>query len=222
MHGIVLKRLGHNVRVLEQHPDSVRIDQGAGISSGPQAQEFFEAHDRTGAPYSVSCPGYQILDINSKVKRWIKRPMEMSSWGVLYYRLRANFDGYQSDFCADVPSREAGDGDAIFDTGKKVVSLSYDKKLVTVGFKDTLNDSEDVVQADLVIAADGASSTVRQIMLPGVQRTYSGYVAWRGYVLESDLSPESRKILDPRFSAFVCRGGYILWSELFTAKMELY
>jgi 2-polyprenyl-6-methoxyphenol hydroxylase-like FAD-dependent oxidoreductase len=222
MHGIVLKRLGHNVRVLEQHPDSVRIDQGAGISSGPQAQEFFEAHDRTGAPYSVSCPGYQILDINSKVKRWIKRPLVMSSWGVLYYRLRANFDGYQSDFCADVPSREAGDGDAIFDTGKKVVSLSYDNKLVTVGFKDTLNDSEDIVQADLVIAADGASSTVRQIMLPGVQRTYSGYVAWRGYVLESALSPESRKILDPRFSAFTCSGGYILWSELFTAKMELY
>lgn len=211
MHAIVLKRLGHNVRLLEQNPDSVRIDQGAGITSGPQAQEFFKAHDHTGLPYSVSCPGIQILDINSNVKRWVKRPMEMSSWSVLYYRLRANFDGHHSKFCQDVPSREAGDGDAIFDAGKKVTNISYAEGLVTVAYKDTLDDSENSAKAELVIAADGASSTIRQIMLPSVQRTYSGYVAWRGYVSEGDLSEATKNILDIKFSAFVCRGGYILW-----------
>ena len=37
-----------------------------------------------------------------------------------------------------------------------------------------------VMDADLVVGADGASSRVRQCLCAEVQRTYVGYVAWRG------------------------------------------
>ena len=211
MHGIALKRLGHYVRVLEQNPTSTRTDQGAGITAGPQAEGFFKSHDRTGKPWSVPCPGFQILDVNSKVKRFVKRPMQMSSWSMLYYRLRANYDGYKSELCPDPPSRQDEDGEAIFDAGKKVTSVAYADSMVTVGYKDIITEEDLSIQGNLVIAADGASSTVRQIMLPGVQRVYSGYVAWRGCVLESEVSEETRKVFDPQFSAFVYPGGYILW-----------
>ena len=211
MHGITLKRLGHNLHVLEQNPTSTRADQGAGITAGPHAEAFFKHHDLSGEPWSVPCPGFQLLDVNAKVKRFVKRPMQMSSWGMLYYRLRASYDGYRSKFCPDPPSGQDGDGEAVFDAGKKVTSVSYADSVVTVGYKDNNNGKDLTIQGDLVIAADGVSSTVRQMMLPGVQRVYSGYVAWRGCILESEVSEETRKVFDPQFSAFTYPGGYILW-----------
>lgn len=46
--------------------------------------------------------------------------------------------------------------------------------------------------ADLVIAADGPSSTVRILPAPIIQRTYVGYVACRGTIRE-DMAPRSAK-----------------------------
>jgi 2-polyprenyl-6-methoxyphenol hydroxylase-like FAD-dependent oxidoreductase len=51
------------------------------------------------------------------------------------------------------------------------------------------------LQADIVIGADGPSSTVRKLLLPEVERTYVGYVTWRGTVKESLLSDEVRTFL---------------------------
>jgi len=42
---------------------------------------------------------------------------------------------------------------------------------------------------DLLVCADGVSSTARGLLLPDVWPTYAGYVGWRGTVLEADLSP---------------------------------
>jgi 2,6-dihydroxypyridine 3-monooxygenase len=45
---------------------------------------------------------------------------------------------------------------------------------------------------DLLVCADGASSTARGLLLPEVRPTYAGYVGWRGTVPEADLSPGCR------------------------------
>ncbi len=50
----------------------------------------------------------------------------------------------------------------------------------------TLRDGATAV-ADLVVAADGISSGTRSALLPGVAPSYSGYVAWRGTLPESEL-----------------------------------
>ena len=212
MQGIMLKRLGHNLHILDQSPSSERGDSGAGITLGPEAQEFYSRYDLTQQPYSLPNPGVQFLNAKSEVRYFMKRPMEMSSWNLLYHRLRANFDGHKSDLCPNPPGNLKGDGEAIFEFGKKVTNVTYDGGTVTVHYKDLIAGENRTLQADLVIVADGASSSIRPVLLPDVHRSYSGYIAWRGYVDESKLSKETMDVLEPSFSSCPSNDGYILRS----------
>lgn len=206
----MLKRLGHNIQVLEQNRSSERLEGGTGITIGPDALEFFEKYDLMKRPFSVSNPGIQVLDEKAQLKRFMQRPMQMSSWNQLYCILRANFDGHKSNLCPEPPDPLKSDGKAVFSVGKKVTDVVNLDGIVTVRYEDLLVGGEHSLQGDLVIVADGASSRIRSILLPQIQRDYSGYLAWRGYVNESQLSEETRKAFDPRFTSYTCKGGYIL------------
>ncbi|KAJ9602339.1 hypothetical protein H2200_013194 [Cladophialophora chaetospira] len=70
----------------------------------------------------------------------------------------------------------------------------------------TGTDEEETLTADLVIGADGASSKVREIMLPEIKRTYAGYVLVRGLVPVEQLSEDSRKTLDSSATLCFTRG----------------
>jgi len=56
--------------------------------------------------------------------------------------------------------------------------------------------------ADLVVAADGIGSRARRILLPGVEPEWSGYVAWRGMVEESQISDITRATLGDSLNSF--------------------
>ena len=210
MHGIMIKRLGHNVRILDQGRSSSPTDQAAGIGTGPQGREFFEQQDVYSKPYSFACPGFQFLDKEANIKRTLNMPINLTSWNVLYYRLRANFDGLDSVFCPNPPGPKAIEGHTVYDLGKKCTNVTYVDHLVTVEYDDLIRGGGGSVQADLVIAADGSKSSVRQCLLPKSPYAYSGYVAWRGTVAEEDVSEETRKLFDKRFNAFVMERGYIV------------
>lgn len=64
--------------------------------------------------------------------------------------------------------------------------------------------------ADLVVAADGASSTVRRLLSPEVERQYAGYVAWRGTVPETELSDNEKDVFLEKFTFFHSEGNQIL------------
>lgn len=73
-----------------------------------------------------------------------------------------------------------------------------------------LDKGEQSATADMVIAADGGSSTIRKLLQPDVQRTYAGYVAWRGTVPELELSPAARDAFIEKFTFFHSKGHQLL------------
>lgn len=124
----------------------------------------------------------------------------MVSWDLLYFCLRVCFDGVRSGYCA-VPERKEGEGEGEYVYGRKVVGVRDLGSEIEVEFeeKDSGLDKE---RAEMVIAADGPSSTVRRLLLPEVERKYVGYVAWRGTVKESQASELMKKTFVDHFTFF--------------------
>ncbi|MCJ1381716.1 hypothetical protein MMC17_004827 [Xylographa soralifera] len=210
MHAIVLIRLGHNVHVLEANPSSAREGQGAGITALGRMHEYMTTYELSKQPYSVESPHVQIINPRGGVKRILTGELQMTNWNVLYYRLRANFDGLRSHYCPEISERGSpANGKAIFDAGKTVTDITYSDGLVTVHFDDSLGGSGSI-HADLVIGADGAHSTVRQILEPSAELKYVGYVVWRGFVPEQDVSPETRKMFGEMITVFTMDQNYML------------
>ena len=196
----MLRRLGYNVRILEQNLASTRTNHAAGLSTGVQGSAFFKAYDSSQKALGLPSAKLHFTKSNPEIGRGVPIPMTLTAWDVLYYRLRAMYDGFTSDYepqaIADKEAEATGAGKVTFELGKKVDDVSYSDGLVTVGYQDLLNGGHGTMHADLVIAADGASSAVRSVLFPNVPRPYSGYVAFRGTVLERDVSPDTVKYLE--------------------------
>jgi 2,6-dihydroxypyridine 3-monooxygenase len=63
---------------------------------------------------------------------------------------------------------------------------------------------------DLAVFADGIGSTARAALLPDAHPQYSGYVAWRGVVPETELSDPTRLALDDAITYYVYANSHIL------------
>lgn len=202
MSGVVLKRLGHNVRILNRDPSSSLQGQGAGISALQNVQEFLKSYDITKKPHSVLSSQIQFLNKQGAVTKTAEVSMHMTSWNVLYYRLRANFDGLLSEYCPELPKEApSGEGKAIYSPGRNVTDVKYADGIVTVYF-DNSDGGSGSLHAELVLAADGAGSHIRRILKPDLKRTYAGYVGWRGTAHESAISEETRKAFGGKISYF--------------------
>ena len=84
-------------------------------------------------------------------------------------------DGAESGYCK-VPEPVEGKGKALYEYGHAVTNVRDVGKQVEVEYETTAG-LINVATADLLIAADGPSSTIRKIFLPEVKRKYVGYVA---------------------------------------------
>ncbi|KAH9760876.1 FAD binding 3 domain-containing protein [Citrus sinensis] len=58
--------------------------------------------------------------------------------------------------------------------------ISHDKSTVNVKAKNLKTDEVIYIAGDLLVAADGSRSSVRQTFLPDSKLRYTGYCAWRG------------------------------------------
>jgi len=215
--GIVLLRLGHNVTILERTPASDLRDQGAGISlyialppiqnsleklgtSGSPVVDFLEQYDRTKTGTVVS-DTMQFVNRDGSVKMKLYREGvtgKLASWVLLYNVCRANFDGGYEAGYIDAVEKKDGDGVATYLSGVQVTGLQEAGDVVEVEYES--KEGKGSMEADIVIGADGPSSTVRKLLLPEAERTYAGYVAWRGTVKESLLSEETRSFLGTKVS----------------------
>ena len=173
MHDVMFKLLGHNVRILEQSTFS-RSNSTTGMSTGPDGKAFLDIYDIYKRPYSFPCIGLRFVDGTGKVTRRMKIPLNLTSWDTLYHHLRPNFDGFSSGYCPGPPARLETDGEAVFDLGKRVTATASNGEFITVAFDNLVSGGNSTCHADLVIAADGASSTVHRLLAPKVQQRYSG------------------------------------------------
>jgi 2-polyprenyl-6-methoxyphenol hydroxylase-like FAD-dependent oxidoreductase len=229
--GIVFSRLGYDVTILERTPSEILKDQGAGLSvspclppilasmkklvpSGSPVTEFFTEYNRLETPYcdeSSAAGCFRFLRKDGNVKQDVNLPIiGTCSWDLLYNVLRANFDGgYEKGYVAAARKVE-GDGKARYLSGVRFVGVQdLGEDLVKVEYEDQ-NGKLKTLDANILIGADGPSSTVRKLMQPETERSYAGYVAWRGNVIESEVSQETLDVIGENVTFFYYKGGHIL------------
>lgn len=197
--------------MLERNADPVLDNQGAGIVAGGDTLASFERYDRTGSELAVSSLRRQYLDKDGKVVHKEDMTQNMTSWDLVYYVLRANVDGLQSEYCR-APDSDDDNATVNHMHGHRVTGLWEQQEKggrLVVEFQ-TSDDQKGSIEADLVIGADGPSSTIRSIFSPDVERKYAGYVALRGTVREDRVSPETLEVFKERFTFFHCPGIQIL------------
>lgn len=209
LHGIVLKRLGHNVRILER--STSLNEQGAGILAREHLQAFFSKHDLCHSPYSVQAdPKIQFVNKDAEIIKVWKAQLRMTSWDNVYYRLRANFDGLESDHVQEPPLEDkTRNGNVSYEYGCTVTDLKYSDGLVTLTF-ERAGGGGGTLHADLVIAADGAGSSIRRMLYPKLERKYVGYAAWRGTTIESNMSDQAKTLLSTCANYFNHKDGHML------------
>jgi hypothetical protein len=174
---LVLKRLGHTVRIFERKPTPLLHNQGAGVVAGGDTQALFSKFDATKRSIAVTSKLRQYLDLQSNQIHEEETVQKMTSWDLLYYLFRANVDGVKSDYC-QVPEAVAGEGQGTYEYGRLVKDIKDLDEKVEIEY-ETKGGNQDTTTADLVIGADGPSSTLGKILLPEVERKDVGYVAWR-------------------------------------------
>ena len=212
---LALKRLpntqAHTITLLERNPKPVLDNQGAGIVAGGDTLAFFKRYDRCERQLAVTSVRRQYLDADGEIVHKEDMKQNMTSWDLAYYMLRANVDGLESAYCG-VPKN--GDSKSTINHlhGHRVTGM-WEKEInggkLVVEY-ETSDKSKGSVEADLVIAADGPSSTIRSIFAPDVERTYAGYVALRGTVREDRVTPKTLEAFGERFTFFHCPGVQIL------------
>lgn len=225
MHGIMLHRLGSNVRILEQSPADVPFSHMAGVCIGSDVQQLLERFDGVlDTPLGMRAVLLQSLEQNATVRPFLKVNRIMTSWDALYFRLRANFDAKASDYVPQPPAPVSLDAEdpegaksrARYQVGACVTDIEQlETGQLMVHYRDLEGEGTTAqVLADLVIGADGANSVVRRKFMQSGQaeRKYCGYVAWRGVVPEEQVSKETREIFRANitYSMMKGEGGHVI------------
>lgn len=207
--GIALKSIGHNVTILERNPTPLLQNQGAGIVAGGDTLAFFNKYDRSKRDFA--CPSQKRMYLNKagEVIHEVEMKQAMTSWDLAYYLMRANFDGAESDYCK-IPEPVKTDGKVAYRYGCTFKDVTEVKRGPIKVHFDKHDGGSEAKTADLLVAADGPSSSVRKLFCPEVERTSTGYCALRGTVPETEVSDAAKEVFQERFSFFHSDGIQIL------------
>ncbi|KAK6070147.1 salicylate hydroxylase (FAD binding domain-containing protein) [Seiridium cupressi] len=206
--GLALKAIDHDTTILERNPTPALEEQGAGIVAGGDTLAFFERYNRCDRPIAVTSHRRQYLDREGNVVHKEDMDQNMTSWDLAYFLMRANYDGLDSKHCK-VPAAIPEHGQASHLHDHNVTDIKEDGDKIRVFYR-TSEGKDGSIVGDMVIGADGPSSTVRKILQPDVERTYAGYCALRGTIPENDVSEATKEAFSERFTFFHCPGVQIL------------
>jgi 2-polyprenyl-6-methoxyphenol hydroxylase-like FAD-dependent oxidoreductase len=81
MHGIILKKMGFKVHVLERNASDALNSEAAGIRAGPELHDFIQQHIRSPPKYSVTAEVVEIMDGEGNVVQRIpaQDPLEIDN-----------------------------------------------------------------------------------------------------------------------------------------------
>lgn len=198
---MALRHLNHAVHILERSAPQALQSQAAGIRIGPEVYAFISRYmPHHPQDYHLTPEKVEIVNDEGKVERELetREPLRLTTWKVVYDMLR--------DCLLD--GRGAGPR-ATYRTLHEVRDvMEGDDGRVSVRYHDIANGTDEILEAEVVIAADGANSFVRQKFLPEISPKYAGYVSWRGRVPESALSDTMREVLRNRCVIHRVEEGY--------------
>jgi 2-polyprenyl-6-methoxyphenol hydroxylase-like FAD-dependent oxidoreductase len=173
----LLARSGHDVSVLEKATGPME-GRGAGIVSHRVLEEGLR---RIGMPadyaLGIRVPGRITLDSSGQVLGSLAMPQVLTHWGRLYQLLRELLP-------ASAAYRQGITAQRVEPQGDRVA----------------LHTNAGVFEADLLVAADGIRSAIRQQLWPEVQPQYAGYVAWRGLCDEAVISRGTHEAMFEQFA----------------------
>jgi 2-polyprenyl-6-methoxyphenol hydroxylase-like FAD-dependent oxidoreductase len=114
---------------------------------------------------------YVALGKDGQITHEVKRPAASAPWSDIYKPLREALpdDCYRAGVAIKNVRPCSAEVTAIFERGSE--------------------------SGDVLVAADGINSTVRQQLAPGIKPQYAGYVAWRGIVDETSIAPVHHDLL---------------------------
>jgi 2,6-dihydroxypyridine 3-monooxygenase len=170
--GLVLREIGCEVDVLERSPTPLE-GRGAGIVLHPSTVRWWREHNvRPLAEMSAGMRRLRYLDARGAITHEQPCRYRVSSYDALYRDLSRCFGAEHHHLGSEV-------------TGFDVRDDSVIVELAGGGTR----------RGDLLVCADGIGSRGRRLLLPEVQPRYAGYVAWRGTVVEHDLSGSTLETL---------------------------
>jgi 2-polyprenyl-6-methoxyphenol hydroxylase-like FAD-dependent oxidoreductase len=175
--GILLRANGWRVEVFERVPDAL-AGRGAGIVTHPELLDILaRCGARVDDGVGVELPLRIALDASGRLVGELAMRQIFTSWGRLYTLLKAQLPDvhYHSGYSLERAEQGNGTVVACFAGGERV-------------------------EGELLVGADGIHSSVRAQFLPAVKPLYAGYVAWRGLVEETAVSPATRACLLDRFA----------------------
>lgn len=172
--GVLLHELGHDVHVFERSTAALE-DRGAGIVVLPITEKYFSdggnglsQRDLDGADVALTLTDWSYIDRAGSIVHTVAAHNRFTSWNTLY---RALLDSFPAER---------------YHLSHAVTSVEQTADEVAISFVDGNTHT-----CDLLVAADGIASTVRAGVSPQTTTDYSGYVAWRGIVPESELPAET-------------------------------
>ena len=169
--GLLLRRAGWAVDIYER-VDSELSGRGAGIVAQAELIERLRGLGLATDELGVHITTRKILDAQGRLTHEIECPQVLTAWERVYRLLRDAF-----------PPEH-------YHRGRGLAKFTQDEDRARAHFSDG-----EIIEADLLVGADGIRSTVRQQCLPDVMPRYAGYSAWRALIAESDFPPDVHREL---------------------------
>ncbi|MGW6502562.1 FAD binding domain-containing protein [Nonomuraea angiospora] len=183
---LLLRDLGFSVEVFERTPTPLD-GRGGGIVLQPDTVRWFtERSTQSLDALSTATEYVQYLDRDNGIVHRDRRRWTHTSWGTFYRGLLADF------------------GTDRYHLGEFACGVAQEADRVTVRFVSGRR-----AEAELVVFADGITSTGRPLLDPGARLEYSGYIGWRGTVPEHELSGTTRALLGDAISYSVVPHSHI-------------